>query len=320
MQETGDAAGTFRFANTDHNWVGAAAWAIPPTTTPQGGDVWIQQQSYDYDYTQGSGYGFALLLHEIGHALGLKHSFDGSPTLPANLEKTTYTVMSYTNDPNVYSGSDYVVSSTPMVLDIAAIQHLYGAAEHNNGDTTYTYSPATAFAEAIWDSGGTDTLNIENFTEACDVDLTPGASSTIAISGWSMADNLGIAQGTIIENVICGTGDDTILGNSADNVINGGAGADTVTGGGGDDEFVFIESLLSTTIYDTVTDFTAGDKVKLLLDESASAGSVSVNFSFVNDNKDTELSIDGTGEILAILENVSSFNPNSILIDLLTVA
>ena len=135
-----------------------------------------------------------------------------------------------------------------------------------------------------------------------------------------MADNLGIAQGTIIENVICGTGDDTILGSTADNVINGGAGADTITGGGGDDEFVFIESLLSTTIYDTVTDFTAGDKIKLLLDESTSSGSVSVNFSFVNDNKDTELSIDGTGEILAILENVSSFNPNSILIDLLTVA
>jgi hypothetical protein len=320
VQETGDAAGTFRFGFTDYVFSSAAAWAIPPTTSPQGGDVWIQQQSYDYDYTQGSGYGFALLLHEIGHALGLKHPFEGSPQLSTALDMTTYSVMSYTNDPNVYSGSDYVVSSTPMVLDIAAIQHLYGAAEHNNGDTIYTYSPATAFAEAIWDSGGTDTLSIENFTEACDIDLTPGASSTIAISGWSMADNLGIAQGTIIENVICGTGDDTILGNTADNVINGGAGADTITGGGGDDEFVFIESLLSTTIYDTVTDFTAGDKIKLLLDESTSSGSVSVNFSFVNDNKDTELSIDGTGEILAVLENVSSFNPNSILIDLLTVA
>jgi len=320
VSESGNDVGTFRFGFTDYDYPSASAWAIMPTTSPEGGNVWIQQDSYSYDYTQGTGYGFALLLHEIGHALGLKHPFEGSPQLSTALDKTTYSVMSYTNDSNVYSGSDYVVSSTPMVLDIAAIQHLYGAAEHNNGDTTYTYSPATAFAEAIWDSGGTDTLNIENFTVACDIDLTPGASSTIAISGWSMADNLGIAQGTVIENVICGTGDDTILGNTADNVINGGAGADIITGGGGDDEFVFIESLLSTTVYDTVKDFSTGDTIKLKLDETTDASSVSVAVSFVNSNADTQLSVNGTGEILAILEGVNSFNPtNSLIIDTITI-
>ena len=93
-----------------------------------------------------------------------------------------------------------------------------------------------------------------------------------------------------------------------------------ITGGGGDDEFVFIESLLSTAVYDTVKDFSTGDTIKLKLDQTTDASSVSVAVTFVNSNADTQLSVNGTGEILAILEGVNSFNPtNSLIIDTITI-
>ena len=148
--------------------------------------------------------------------------------------------MSYTDPENYYyydtSGNyNYLISSTPMVYDIAAIQHLYGAATYNAGDTVYKYDPAKPFVEAIWDSGGYDTLDLSSFNKACTINLTPGAYSTIACTDWTMTDNLGIAAGAIIEQAIGGSGSDTITGNFADNTLYGGAGNDVISAGDGDD-------------------------------------------------------------------------------------
>jgi serralysin len=41
------------------------------------------------------GDGYQTLLHELGHALGLKHPFEGGVTLPDNRDNTDYTLMSY---------------------------------------------------------------------------------------------------------------------------------------------------------------------------------------------------------------------------------
>ena len=50
-----------------------------------------------------------------------------------------------------------------------------------------------------------------------------------------MTDNLGIAHGAFIENLISGSGDDSITGNSLGNILEGGLGNDTIKGGSGDD-------------------------------------------------------------------------------------
>lgn len=63
-------------------------------------------------------YGYETLLHELGHALGLKHPFDDSIHLPASQDNTNNTLMSYTD-----AGSAHSVYSP---YDVAALNWLYG--------------------------------------------------------------------------------------------------------------------------------------------------------------------------------------------------
>ena len=62
--------------------------------------------------------GIELLLHELGHAMGLKHPFEGDVQLPAAENSTLYTRMSYTHLGGPYG--DYGPD------DIAALMWLYG--------------------------------------------------------------------------------------------------------------------------------------------------------------------------------------------------
>ena len=241
VQETALEVGTLRFGFTDYvKGENVAAWAGFVGNYAKAGDVWIASRYKNVTFDRGSDSIFSTLMHEIGHALGLEHPFEGIDQLPTSQDFSNYTLMSYTDPENAYyydtSGNyNYLISSTPMVYDIAAIQHLYGAATYNAGDTVYKYDPTKPFVEAIWDSGGYDTLDLRSFNKACTINLTPGAYSTIVCTSWTMTDNLGIAAGAIIEQAIGGSGSDTITGNFADNTLYGGAGNDVISAGDGDD-------------------------------------------------------------------------------------
>jgi len=168
--------------------------------------------------------GFETLLHEIGHALGLKHPFE-QPYLPVGEENNTNTVMSYTrpNGP----------ATDLMPFDVAALQYLYGVAQGlGAGDSTYTLAD-----RFISDAGGADTLDLSAETEAVTVDLAPGSwihrgdkAESILADGQAF-----IGFGTEIENLVGGSGSDTLAGNALANRIGGGAGDDTLRGGAGDD-------------------------------------------------------------------------------------
>lgn len=203
------------------------------------GDIWIDDAVIGQSFAPGT-YNYLAMLHEIGHSLGLKHSFE-APKIPAGFDNQRYTIMSYTAPEKVWwtnpaTGSAQYLVKTPMVYDIQAIQALYGAnMTTRTGNDTYAFDPAAPSFEAIWDAGGTDTFSVAAFTNGCTVDLKPGAYSSLAYNSVSLANNIGIAFNCNIENATGGAGADTLLGNELANVLDGGAGADTLRGNGGND-------------------------------------------------------------------------------------
>lgn len=64
---------------------------------------------------------YEVLLHEVGHAMDLKHPFEGWITLPTSLDNTENTLMSYTSAPTSTSWYSHYQE-----YDILALQYLYG--------------------------------------------------------------------------------------------------------------------------------------------------------------------------------------------------
>jgi len=213
---------------------GAAAWAYYPFPGPVGGDVWLNPFIGNFNNPAPGSSGFYIFLHEIGHALGLSHPFGGGNGLLDGIEDThKYTVMSYTS----YNGvSGY--AHTPMLYDILAIQHLYGANFATRaGNTTYTFGANSESFETIWDGGGVDTIDASAQTLAADVSLVDGTYSSIGPKafGGSASENIAIAFGVTIENATGGGGNDTLTGNGVGNLLKGRGGNDALDGLGGSD-------------------------------------------------------------------------------------
>ena len=276
LAESSTSVGDIRFAWTsaaEPASDGTTAWGwayYPDVLNPSGGDIWLNTGSSgatDADWSVGS-YNYMSLIHELGHALGLKHPFEDDKVLDAAHATQQYSVMAYagaanglfvdvTETPTTWSWQAYnVVPDTPMLYDIAAMQYLYGAnTTYRTGNDTYTFDTATPFLRTIWDAGGNDTFSIANLSAGSVIDLQQGHYSSIHIPSDSGAginwtrpppaatydgtDNLAIAFGAVIENAIGGSGDDTLIGNSAANRLQGNGGSNIIDGGAGIDTAVY---------------------------------------------------------------------------------
>ncbi|MFH1021645.1 MAG: M10 family metallopeptidase [Pseudomonadota bacterium] len=282
--ENSSNVGDIRFAFTAAPAISSSwGWAYYPSAgAAQGGDIWVNPDNIIESWAV-DGYNFSSLLHETGHALGLKHSFEVAPTLPPSNESTQYTVMSYTEHPHSFyrevtdQGGGYytweyydVQPRTPMLYDIAAMQYLYGAnTAYNTGNDTYAFDADVPFFMTIWDTGGTDTLSVSNFSRSCTIDLRAGYFSKITIESdplpagassgrtptYDGTDNLAIAYGVTIENATGGSGNDSLTGNDAGNTLTGGQGNDTLTGGAGIDTAVYSSNRAICTLTTTGTGY-----------------------------------------------------------------
>uniref|UniRef100_UPI001BD53B5A M10 family metallopeptidase C-terminal domain-containing protein n=1 Tax=Pseudomonas sp. dw_612 TaxID=2720080 RepID=UPI001BD53B5A len=259
-----------------------AAWAYFPDNSPVGGDVWIGPSTDDANPVKGS-FDYLTFVHEIGHALGLKHPFSASDENPLVLDPAQdnvfYTVMSY-NDAYSYQ------PTTPMLLDILAIQSLYGANyQWQTGDNVYKWAPDQSVFETIWDAGGSDTIDGSNQLQSVSINLNAGAFSTIGKAFLdynnltAVTSALTIAYGAQIENAVGSAFNDVLIGNALGNTLNGMAGADTMSGGDGSDTYyvdnvgdVVIETDTSATQIDSVIssiDYTLGANLENLTITSA---------------------------------------------------
>ena len=257
-----------RVANSDDAWT---AYAFYPGATDEAGDVWFDDAG---QAPRTGGYDHLTMLHEVGHAFGLDHAHDAGRhgAVAKAYDTLEYTVMSYRAwqgaAPNGYNFEDWGAPQSYMMLDIAALQQIYGANYRvNSDDTVYRWTPGSGrtlvdgavaldpegnriFA-TVWDGGGRDRYDLSAYASDLDVDLRPGQHSVFARS--QLADlgggpNDGHARGNIfnallhkgdrrslIEDATGGTGDDRLVGNEAGNRLLGGDGDDCLVGLAGRD-------------------------------------------------------------------------------------
>ena len=226
------ALNTFTFANNIQS--DSAAYAQLPSKYFFGSDIFIDKSDGIDKFSDGT-YGALTLIHEIGHALGLKHPFAGkdnvTPYLPTAENKTLWTLMSYESSPDQYS-----FNFSP--LDIAALQYIYGpSTKARTGNDNYAISQNSY--NFIWDGVGNDTLDASVLTQGATLYMTPGYWSFVGSARASTITSAGQATvnfGTVLENLIGSAFADNLHGNDVNNVINGGAGNDQITGGGGGDQ------------------------------------------------------------------------------------
>ncbi len=244
VADNSSTVGELRFTYSKNVDADAAAHAYLPGSHPSAGDVWFSWDNFNpYGATtisRGSD-DFQTILHEVGHALGLKHSFQSPNAIPANLDNYFYTIMSYTASPWSAKNDSYAsfYPTTPMYYDLLAIQALYGKnTTVNSGNTTYTFNDGTRYWQAINDSGGRDTI-VYNGSENSSINLNPGAfsalSEAISFNGGSSRSTVTIGPGVVIEDARGGSGNDTLIGNGVANYLRGEAGNDRLVGGDGND-------------------------------------------------------------------------------------
>lgn len=210
------AGATIRFGNST-TYDGVGGFSLGVGTEDWRGDIWMAG-----DWAAGrppvaiGDLAWIVVLHEIGHSLGLVHPDEadgvGGASMPIDRESHEFTVMSYKahimeNRDTAFAEVDGHYPQSFMMYDIAALQYLYGADFTTNaGSTTYSFAPLTGemfvnrasqglpaaniLFRTIWDGGGTDTYDFSQYTTDLVLDLAPGGWTDVDRHGNFQAANL----------------------------------------------------------------------------------------------------------------------------------
>ncbi len=228
------------------------------------------------------------IIHELGHALTLKHTSGNqspsqSPFLPTGQQNNNYTVMHYELETDSNGGFYNIIDPAKgewdyrhfQVYDVYALQLRFGintSTYTGNSNHTATSLVMDQWLRVLWDASGIDTIDMSIQSRVQKINLNQGSFSDVGtVAGNNpTGDNLAIAFGAQIENATGGSGADTITGNTLANILIGNGGNDTINAGDGDDSIRFSGSLNGLDIInggngnDTILATSANTQIGLL--------------------------------------------------------
>jgi hypothetical protein len=233
-----------RVSNVDfstHSITADTTMTIDVTAIDTFGRIWayayswgaIEIDSNDIDRISEENFS-TLVIHEVGHILGLEHQSSDSvmiPTIPS-------------------------ASPEPTAKDIANLETFYGQATE---DTAAVVQVGGSGAQEVVGNAGPDILYGNQGT-----DTLYGRGGEDTLFGGQEADRLDGGDGQDIlygnrgaDRLAGGDGNDTLYGGQENDTLSGGAGDDLLVGGLGADLFV------TDGGNDTISDFSAshGDRL-----------------------------------------------------------